>query len=319
MPIQYGFNSYLRTEQEASYGAAVSSPYLSTRIISSTLQRTQARERKTHLSTPSSGMLSGLFDGFEQAGGNITMPIHYNGQGMYFKAALGQVTTTGAGPTYTHLFTPSFTPPSMTIQFNRGVGVTDAMEEFTGCMISSMTVSCSAGGEMTGSFDVIAKTGATRSGSAAAASFGTGDQILHHEAGTLSFNSNTYSIRSFDLTLTNNLDRRNVLGSKLTAEPVFTDVRDVTLSVTADMEDNNLYNSMLAGDQSDVIIVFTSTANSAHTFKIKLTNAIIQDYSDNITSFGRVERSITFLGVASSANAGLEIEIINGESDATAN
>jgi hypothetical protein len=91
------------------------------------------------------------------------------------------------------------------------------------------------------------------------------------------------------------------------------------MSITADMEDNNLYNSMLAGDQSDVTLVFTSTANSAHTFKIKLTQALLQDYSDNITSFGRVERSFTFLGTASAAHAGLEIEIINGAASATTN
>ena len=318
MAIGYGFNSYIRLEQESSWGVAVSTT-ISNRIISSTLQRTQERERKTHLSTPASGMLSGLFDGFEIAGGNITMPMHYSGQGQLLKCALGTVTTTGAGPTYTHKFTPSFDPPSVTIQFNRGTGLTDVMEEFRGVMISAMTISCAAGGEMTTSFDCIAKTAATRSGSAAAAVFGSGDQILHHEAGTLSFNSNSYSIRSFDLTLTNNLDRRNVLGSKLTAQPVFSDVRDVTLSVVADLEDNNLYNSMLAGDQSDVVIEFTSTATPAHKFKITLTNAIIQDYSDNVTSFGRIERSITFLGTASAVNAGLEIQIINGEANATSN
>ena len=319
MAIQYGFNSFIRLDQESAWGSAVSSPGVSNRIISCTLQRTQERERKTHLSTPASGMLSGLFDGFENTGGNITMPIHYTGQGQLIKCALGAVTTSGAGPTYTHLYVPNFDPPSMTIQFERGTGLTDAMEEFTGCMVSQMTLSCEAGGELTGSFDIIAKTGATRSGSATAASYGSGDQIFHFEAGTLAYDSNTYTIRSFDLVLNNNLDRRNNLGSKLTGEPVFSDVREVTMAITADMEDNTLYNSMLAGDQSDVTLVFTSTANSAHTFKIKLTQALLQDYSDSITSFGRVERSFTFLGTASAANAGLEIEIINGAASATTN
>ena len=155
---------------------------------------------------------------------------------------------------------------------------------------------------------VIAETAAARA-SAASPSFGTGSQIFHHQSGTLSYNSNSYTVRSFEFSIDNKLERVNNLGSKLTGQPQISDVREVMITCTLDLEDNNLYNSQLDGDSSDVQLAFTSGDDSI-TFLLR--NAEIVDYSDDVTSFGRIERTVTFMGIAGS-NPAFKITLVNDD------
>lgn len=320
MGILFAQNSYLRIGKESSWGGGFSgSNHQDIKMISSTLQTTQERERTTHLSVPSSGVQEGSFEGFRLSGGTIDIPVSYDGIGMLLEASLGTLTTTGpVSAVYTHTFTPAFNQSSLAIDFERGTNLANSMERFTGCKVSTMTISAEAGAEVTCSFELIAKDSAART-SATSASFPAYDQVFHYEAGSLalgsSFSPTTLDIRSFELTMSNALDRRNLLGSKLTGEPVPTDLREVTMSVTCDVTDNTLYNASLAGTTDDVSITFTRTADTDHTFKITLSNAKIEDYNDNITAFGRVERTFTFRGHANATNAGLTIEVKNASSD----
>lgn len=317
MAILFAQNSFLRIGLESTWGTAQKSTTQDVKLISSTLQLTQERERRTHLSVPASGLLSGTFEGFRQAGGSIEVPAFYDGIGMLLKAALGSLTTTGSADPYTHVYTPNFDQPSMTILFQRGTGLTNSMEEFTGMKVSAMTISAEAGGEMTCSFDLIGKDGATRT-TDITASFPSVDQVYHYEAGSLSLGGtlsiSTLDIRSFELSLDNKLDRRNLLGSKLTGEPVPTDVREVTMSITCDVTDNSLYNDSLDGNAGNVSITFVRSADSNHEFKIELDDATIEDYNDNITAFGRVERTFTLRGYANSTDAGLTLTLKNANS-----
>lgn len=327
MPTLFGFNAFIRCAPEDGsqpYGTAntTSSEQVDIRLNSSTLQTSQERPRKTNLSVPATGMLASTFDAFRTSGGTVDIPIQYNGSGMFFYAAMGTLATTGSGPTYTHSYTPAFAMPALTIQFQRGSNLSNSMEQFTGAMVSSMSISCAAGEEMTASFDLIAKDSAARGAlSPSASSFPAGDSVLHFEAGNLvmsgTLTPSTLEIRSFEMTLDNKLERKNILGSKLTGKPVISDVREITMSVTADVDDNDVYNDQLAGNSGDVQIVFTSTANSAHNITFTLDNAVIEDYSDAVTAFGRVERTFTIRGLASASDEGFKIAVTNGNSSAT--
>jgi hypothetical protein len=318
MSILFAQNAFLRIGVESTYGQEQKTTYKDVRMISSTLQTVQNRERRTHLSVPSSGMLSGTFEGFRESGGSIEIPLHYDGVGMLIEAALGNLAETGASDPYTHTYTPDFSLPSMTIQFQRGTNLADSCEVFSGLKVSSMSISGEAGSEITASFDLIGYNSAARSANITP-SLPSYDGIYHYEAGSLSLGSNfvvtTLDIRSFELSLDNKLDRRNLLGSKLTGEPVPTDVREVTMSVTCDVTDNTLYAKALEGVQDDVTLTFTRTADTNHEFKIELTNATIEGYDDSITSFGRVERTFTIRGYASSTDDGLKITIKNASNE----
>ena len=161
MSILFAQNSFLKIAEETTWGNAITTTVF-VKLISSTLGVVQERERRTHLSVPTSGMLSGTFEGFRNAGGTVEIPAYYDGIGLFIKAALGSVATTGSSPLYIHTYTPAEDQPSLTVDFQRGSNLANSMEKFTGVKISTMTISAEAGSEMTCSFDVLAKDGATR-------------------------------------------------------------------------------------------------------------------------------------------------------------
>ena len=325
MATLFGFNAFVRVAVEdpaQPYGTANTTPSQQedVRLNSAGLQTAQERPRKTYLSVPSSGMLSDTFDAFRNAGGPIDIPIQYNGSGIFFYLATGTVATSAVGPNHSHLFTPNFDLPAATIQFQRGSNLANSMEQFTGMMVSSMNISCAAGEELTASFEFIGKDSATRAGNITS-TFPSGDSCLHFEASTLTMGGtlapSTVEIRSVDLSFDNKLERKNVLGSKLTSEPVISDVREVTMSITADMDDNDVLASHLDGKTGDVSLRYTSTADPNHMITFTLTNAVIEDYSDAVSSFGRVERTFSIRGLASSGADGFKIVMVNANSSAT--
>lgn len=314
MATLFGHGAFISLGKETTWGSAATLN-IDNRINSVQLQQNQERNQKANLSVPASGMLGELFDGFIVCEGTIEMPLYYQGQGLIFELAFGKITTTGSGAPYTHTFEPQITLPSATIGVQRGSGISNQFEKFTGCKVTSLSVSAEAGGEVTASIDFIGKQALTRQANETA-SFGTGASILHFHAGTLEFDSKSYNVRSMTYTITNNVERRNVLGSKLTAEQAIGDVRTATLDVTLDIENNDLNAAFLAGTQSDVSLQFTSGSTS---IKFMLTNAQISEFGDPVSGFGRVEQSMTFTGLASSSNAGAKVILINADSTGIAN
>ena len=314
MALLFGHGAFIKLGKETTWSTAVATT-ISSRINNAALQQTQERNRKANLSVPASGMLGEMFDGFTMVEGSIEMPLYYQGQGLLFEMAFGgAVSSTGGGP-YVHTFAPNITLGSSTIEVQRGSGLTNQMEKFVGVKVSQMAISCEAGGEMTASFDFIGKSANARAADVTS-SFGSGASILHFHAGQLAFNSYNYDVRSMTFTLNNNLERRNVLGSKLTAEQSVGDVREVTLEVTLDVETDELHKNFMAGVQDDAEITFTSGTDS---IQFVCTNALISDFSDPVNGFGRVEQTLTFTGLADSSNVGGKIVLTNGDSTGIAN
>jgi hypothetical protein len=316
MPLEFGRSGFVKLGKETTYGTGVSGT-VSNRIVSASLAKTQERARKTYLSHSSAAFQSGHFDGFTIVGGTIDLPLLYDGSGMLLYAALGAQATTDnspATPQYQHDYTASADLPSLTVYLQRGTG---KMEEFLGCMVNSLTISGAAGEEVMMSVDLVAQNASSRT-SAITASYGTGTQVFHYQNTTnyLTFNAANYPMKSFELTIDNKLERRQVLGSKLTLEPAIADVREVTISATFEMLDDNLYNAFLAGTTSDLVITFDSTAaNIVFTLK----NAYIQDYSDPVNTFGPLERTVTFVGESDNSNEAVNIQVNNASSSAIGN
>ena len=306
-----GHGAFIKYAKESTYGIAVSTT-ISNRINSVSIQKVQERNQKANLSVPASGVLGGLYDGFLRVEGSIEMPVMYEGLGLLLEMALGNLTNSGTGP-YTNVYDPDLTLPSATLEVQRGTGINNQMERFTGIKISTLAISCEAGGEMTAAIDFIGKTSLARTTNITS-SFGSGSSVLHFHAGQLNFNSVNYHVRSFTFTVTNNLERRDLLGSKETAEPAVGDVRTITIEATLDIENDLLQTAFIAGTQSDVELTFTSGSDQ---MRFDLTNALITDHSDPVNAFGRVERTVTFTGLADSSNVGGKITCVND--DATGN
>ena len=316
MPAAYlGRQSFIYIGEEGSWGSPASLTVYN-RVTEIGLQREQEREQKTHLSTSAAAFSEGSFDGMEIAGGSFGVPVLYDGTGLLLYAATGATpVSAAAGALFDHEYKPSSDLPSLTIDVQRGSGTS---EKFLGCIVSTMNLSIAAGEEMIGSFEVIAKTANSRAASIAPPTFGSGDSVLHYQAGSLSYNSVTYNVRSIELNLDNKVERRDLLGSKTTAQPAITDVREITLSVTADYEDDNIYNAQLAGTISNVVIEFVNSTTN-HIFEITLNDAQLISYNDNINSVGRIERTFEFQGFADSSNTAFKIRVRNGSSSAVSN
>lgn len=313
MPVLTGHGAFIKLGKETTWGTAVTAT-ISNRINNVSIQKTQERNQKANLSVPSSGVLGGLYDGFLNVEGSVEMPVQYRGLGLLIQMALGDISTTGADP-YTHVFTPDIALPSATIEVQRGSGITNQMEKFVGVKVSSLSITCEAGGEMTATVEFIGKTSDARAASISP-TFGTGTSVLHFHAGQLSFDSNNYDVRSFTFTITNNLERRDLLGSKQTAEPAIGDVRTITLEASLDVENDTLQTAYIGGTQSNVTLNFTSGSEQ---IQFDLTNALITEHSDPVTAFGRVERTVTFTGLADSSNVGGQITLINDDSTGIGN
>lgn len=323
MPVSYlGRGSYIKVGQESSWGSSVAQTVTS-RVISMGLISSQEREGVSDLSTSDGAFAFRSFDAFYDSGGSITIPCQYDGTGIWIYNSLFKTPTT-TGPDgsslYTHTYLPSTDSPSMTVNVQRGSGTS---ERFVGAMVASMSISITAGEQMEMELDLICKQSESggsgpRAAGLGSPTFGNGLAVNHYEAGTLGYNSQTYDIRSMTFSLDNKLEKRNLLGSKYTAQPAITDRRQVTLEVTADWEDDQLYDAQIDGTASDVTIRFTNSSN--HYFEITLNEAKLTSYNDNIDSVGRVERTMTFEGFATSGgNAACEIVIKNASSSAVAN
>ena len=319
MALQFGRGAFISVAVESSYGTVAPSGYTDMRLISSTLQKTVERSRKTHLNQGNAGFVIGTFEGFNVTGGNITGPLCYAGNGDLFYAALGKVPVdAGAGP-YTHTFDVAATQPSLTVRLNRGAALSGSadMDEFKGCIISNFTISCAAGEEAIFSAEIIAQDASTRTSASAASFPATALQVFHHQfnnSSKLSFNGNTFNVRSFELSIDNKIERRNYLGTQLTEQPTISDVREVRLTCTMDLEDNNLYTDFITTPtfvDSDATLQFVGTGNDQ--LDITVYNAVIEEYSDNVTTFGRIERTVTFLGTVNGANEACRVVITNDE------
>lgn len=318
MPVLFGHGAFIKLGKEVTWGTSVSTT-ISNRINDVSLATVQERNRKANLSVPASGMLGEMFDGFRNVEGSISMPIYYQGQGQLMKMAFGKLTSTGAGAPYTHKYEPDIALGSATVEVQRGSGLANNMEKFVGVKVSSISFTCEAGGELTSSIDITGKKGDART-TDVTSTFGTGKSVLHFHAGKLDFSGSTYDVRSMNFTLNNSLERRNVLGSIYTAEQAVGDVREATLEVTLDTENDGLQTAYLAGTQATASLTFTNPGGgTTESIMFEVTNAIISSYSDPVSGFGRVEQTVVFTGLADSSNVGARITVLNGDATGLAN
>tara|TARA_Y100000114_G_scaffold142645_1_gene149420 strand:- start:947 stop:1927 length:981 start_codon:yes stop_codon:yes gene_type:complete len=321
MPVQFGRNAFISVLEETTYGTLASGSYTDMRLVSCSLGKTIERARKTHLNHGTAGFVRSTFDAFNVTGGNISGPLHYAGNGAILLAALGQVNSSAGPAPRTHTFTPLKNLPSLSIKFHRGDAQSGnkTREDFKGCVVNTLTISCAAGEEAQFSAEIIAQDADARALDANTASFpASATSVLHHQSSDLTFNTGgsvtTYKVRSFEIVIDNKIERRNLLGSQLTSEPNTSDVREVRMTVTTDLEDNQMYNDFIttpAAVDADAILTMTGTGHD--TMRFTIFNAVIEEYSDAVTTFGRIERTFTLLGtVDGSGNEAIKIEMING-------
>ena len=298
MAVYLGRNTSCGFSEETTWGSPTSRTNWRP-VASVSLSRKVTQVPRPDLkSDAGSAMRRGHFLSEEVCDGSASMAASYDSIGMLLKHGLGTLADAGSGPSsYTHTYTLAASPPTgLTVETVRGTS--GQSEVFEGVKVNNLTLSVAAGEAMMLDLDFIAQTG-TR-GSAGSPTYGSNENlILHSQAGQFAFNGANYDLKSLTLKVENSLDRRQLLGSVLTSEPVRSDFMSVTLDVELEAVDA-LSAALVAGTQSDATITFTTA-------------------TDDIGDAGIVSMSCSFVCESDGTDEGLSILVTNSDASGTQN
>lgn len=303
--------------EETTWGTAVSRTHWF-RLISESMKRTVGKVPRPVLSEASSSRnRKSHYTKEDKAGGSIEILVGYEGFGLLLKHILhGSPSTTGpSGGIYTHTYKLASAPPTggLTIEIRRGNGTA---EVFEGCRITKATFKLEAGGLMRVTLEIIAETSGGRV-SAGSPTFTTNElDVIHHQAGSVSWNSQTYTPKSLEFMVDNKFATRQLLGSSLTKEPKPSDFVDVLCKLDLEWENDNLNTGLTADTESDLTITFTGTAS--RTIAFTLHNAFLEDVADPVNTVGVISQNASLRGQSDGTDEGFQVVIANTQSSATA-
>ena len=309
-----GKGSWFGIGEESTLGTAVSRTHWFRLISESGFKRTLTKTRRSHLSDTGRNRRSHRTTEI-LVGGTVEIELGLEGAGLLLKHALGAVNTDADTPSsglHTHTYTLTASLPSvgLTCELIRGSG--GQGETLAGCRINKITLKIEAGGLMTASLELIGMAGAARTSASTPAITSNAVVVGHELAGTLAWNSATYTPRSIEWTLDHKLGRRNLLGSLYTADPSPSDYLEAMAAVELEHEADALYAAYLADTASDLAITFTSGTRS---LRIELHNAYLDQDDAPMGSPGTITESLRFMSESDGTDEGIEIINVNSQAD----
>jgi|6_EtaG_2_1085325.scaffolds.fasta_scaffold00442_2 hypothetical protein len=299
----FGRNSFVGVAEETTYGTHIDSPTVTRPIIScSMLRQVEKVERGNLRVVGVAGLRKGHYIVSDKVTGSIELEATYDNVGYFIHQALG-ASSTSAGTPNTHVYTMGDVPvKGTTLRLQRGTS--DYSETFEGTVFNTLTMSCAAGEIMSLSLDMLAETSLDTSPSTAARGNTTltfadptyENLVLHQHAGDLSWNSQTFELIDFEYKLENGLSERMRLGSLLTKQPVQSDYRTSTVTVTFETDDVEGYQKFIDDTTSDLSVTFNNdgTSGNEREMKFELNNAYIESYTDEISETGLITASVTY-------------------------
>lgn len=308
MTTYYGTGTWIGAGEEGTWGTAVARTVWN-EAVSVDMKRTPEIVRVPHLVADTTSLMAKAKRIIrEDAGGSLEMLLRYRGMGLFLKSIFGAVVDAGAGP-YTHTFTlgdPRTLVP-LTLEVIRGDSGNS--EIFEGCVPQKAVLSFAAHDYAKLKMDFIAQTAAAR---AAAGTPAAGDDVpvLGQHVGTFTWNSVPYTLRSMEISMDRKWERRSLLGSLYTAAPVPTDLGEIGIRLTLDIEDA-FYTALHAGTESDGTCTITDGTDS---YALTLHNAYVKTVSDPISAHGIISQTVELVAQSDGTNDG--IALVNTNADA---
>ena len=201
------------------------------------------------------------FYGNQDVKGSASIPLDVLAIGWWLRALMGAPSTTGTTPTYTHVFKPGASIPSMVIE----AGFTDIPEyiKFNGVKINKFGMDISGDGELVAKLDLVGATGVMSAtpydsglDSIALTRFQVKDLAILEGGASIAY------VKSVNFEINNDLDT----GSFVLANSVRGALPEgdclVSGSMTAFFKDATLYNKAVAGTESSLKLTFTAGAAS---------------------------------------------------------
>lgn len=320
MPPQVGRGAAIGFGAESTWGTAVSRTHWYRAVAISLRQTLDKVGRGVLMESSGSRNMRGHYLKSQNAGGGVTILAGYEGLGLLLSHLLhGTPATTGpSGGLYTHTYKLGVNPPTgLTCEAILGAG-TSLAEVFEGCKVNKGSLKISAGGLMSVDLDLIAET----SGGMVAAGTPTLTtneyEVIHHQAGAMTWNSVSYKPISIEISPDNKLTRRQLLGSALTAEPTPAGFVEVMIKVEIELSGEAPYDDLLADTQGDLAVTFTDTAHGNRSFGITAHNCYLTDVSHAVTSVGIIKQTLTYRAESDGTDEGLAIVLTNAQSSAVA-
>lgn len=255
-----------------------------------------------------------------EAGGPFRVQFGYEGCGILLTMFMGDDPTTGSpsGGIYPHTWLLGTDLNAYTVAAARGTGVggaTAQQELFEGFQVSRATLGIEAGGLMYMEIDGIAEKGAGPS-SLDTPTFPAELPVLHHQGGTLTFNSATYKVRSLRVIVDRKLERTYLLGSDECGLATPSDHTDVIVEADIYVENEVLLTAQLAGTQGDLTTSFTGSGSRA--LAITAQNAYLDNVGNTVDRVGARYQTVRFLCESDGSDEGLAIVLSNTQATAEA-
>lgn len=319
IPHLRGANTIVNVAIEGTYGTSQSQASFSLRVESIEATTGASRPQLRALGLGSKGFAGPTYKESTSASFTMRIRAHYTVDGL---ATLlrwmlwGTWGTTGSGP-YTHTLTAGASRIGATIRFNTGSAVGSANDEavtLVGATVFSGSARITAPGvmdiELSGEALSFSRSNTAHTLNAAATA---NTPVLHHEAGTLGWNSVTLALNSMALEVNNALQAVRRLGDLGPGD--FAPSGSRTARLTADLYDGGegFPTSQVDGDVSDAVISFTDGTSS---LELTLADAqVAEPVADRITGPGAKTVTVVW---ASTGDDPLSIELVNANSSAEA-
>ena len=309
----FGRNSFVGVAVESGWGTKNASSTVTRPIISCSMLRQVEKVERANLRVAGvAGLRKGHYLVGDRVTGSLSLEATYDNAGYFLNAAFGASGTTTGASLNTHTYTMGDVPVAgTTLRLQRGTS--DYNETFTGVVFNTLTMSCAAGEAMTLDLEMIGKTSIDDEGPRGDTALSFSDPshenlVLHHHASDLTWDGNTYNLIDFEYKLENGLAERMRLGSLLTKQPVQSDYRTSTLTVTFETDDVNGYKKFIEDSVSDATVTFNNGLAGANerVMQFNLNNCYIESYTDEISETGIVTASVTFKAQGS-GSSGLDL------------
>lgn len=301
------FAGFAKEDDAQPYGTANTTYTVRRPIISCSMLRQVEKVPRNNLMVAGvAGLRKGHYVAADRATGSIELEMTYDNCGYFIHEAMGASSSDTSPTPNVHTYTLADLPAvdadgntaATTLGLQRGTG---QVEVFEGVCFNTATFSCAAGEQMTLSMDMIAQTSAARATAISYVEPTNENLVLHHHTpGSLSWNGQTFELIDFEYKIENGMAERMRLGSKLTKQPVISDFRSVTMTVTFETDDTEGYAKFLADTQSDAEVIFDNggaAGSSAEREIIFSLNACyMETYEDSVSESGLITASVTFRG-----------------------
>ena len=321
MPTGTGVDRQVGYAVESSYGAGVVVTRFLPAISATITKDIQVSESNAQIAGAKVLRSTQWMQAKAMVGGDVQHELHTQSMGLLLRAAFGTVTTTGAGPSYTHVFSPA----DKTVSFTTQVGVPATFgsvlpQTSTGCKVQSWEIAVSAGEIVTWGMTVVAQE-QTYGTAIATPSYAANLTSWHARSLSVQIDGTLVPTRSFSVKGETNLttDDRLFAGSTVIAEPLSKGMDSYTGQIDAEWGNPSalgtlLYQRFLTGTEGTLVAILAAgTLAGTITANIRFDGT-----TPTATDSGITPLSLPFTCVASGTldSSAISVRMVNNDAAA---